>query len=160
MFLLFLEKNLHQRSHHHLNHEVLEIRWNHRNRLRYFCFICKRNKINNCLIICFKSFIAQTNIARCCTTTKILFSQITTAFFFWREIIKVSLCTSHSTWTVLLKVEETYFCIIDDQIRQLLRIQGCSFYFHVSILVMYPIERWFYQNDLDTTTLNKFSHVE
>ena len=59
----------------------------------------KRNKINNCLIIWFREFLAQTNFICLYTTTKILLSLIKTAFFFWRENIKVSLCTSHWTWT-------------------------------------------------------------
>ena len=33
--------------------------------------------------------------------------------------------------------------------------KGCSFYFNGSIMGMYSIELWFYQNDLDTTTLKK-----
>ena len=38
LFWLFLEKNLCIRSHHHLNHYVLEYRQNHWNRLRnFFC---------------------------------------------------------------------------------------------------------------------------
>ena len=60
---------------------------------------------------------------------------------------------------VLLTDEEIYFCMIAHQIHQLLHMQGCSFYFHGSIMCMYPIERLFYQNDIDTTTLKNFSHV-
>ena len=41
---------------------------------------------------------------------------------------------------VLLKVEEIYFCMIAHQIHQLLHMQVCSFYFHGSIMGMYPIE--------------------
>ena len=92
--LVILRKNLHQWSHHDINHEVLEDRRNHRNLLHYFFFICKINKINNCLIIFIKEFIAKTNLANCYTTTQILLSKITDAFL-WREIIKDSLCTSH-----------------------------------------------------------------
>ena len=35
-------------------------------------------------------------------------------------------------------------------------MQGCSFYSHGSILGMYLIEWQFYQNNIDTTTLNFF----
>ena len=43
--------------------------------------------------------------------------------------------------TVLLTSKEIYFCMIDHQIYQLLHMQGRSFYFHGSIMGMYPIER-------------------
>ena len=56
---------------------------------------------------------------------------------------------------VLLTDKEFNFCIIGHQIHQLLHMKGCSFYVHVWIMGMYPIKRWFYQNDLDTTTLKK-----
>ena len=62
-------------------------------------FICKRNIINNVLIICFKAFLANTNIARWYSTTKILMSPITIVFFFWRKIIKGIVCIMHTTWT-------------------------------------------------------------
>ena len=55
----------------------------------------------------------------------------------------------------LLKSKEFFFCMIAHQIQQLLHMQGCSFYFHVSILGMYHIEQWFYQNDPGTITLKK-----
>ena len=42
------------------------------------------------------------------------------------------------------------------QIYQLVHMNGCSFYFNGSIMGMYPIERLFYQNYFDTTTLNFF----
>ena len=41
---------------------------------------------------------------------------------------------------VLLTVENKYFCMITHQIHPLLNMQGCDFYFHCSILGMYPIE--------------------
>ena len=53
----------------------------------------------------------------------------------------------------LLTVEEIYFLMITHKIHQLLHMQGCSLYFLCSIMVMYPIERIFYQNNFDTTTL-------
>ena len=42
---------------------------------------------------------------------------------------------------VLLTAEEIYSCMIAHQVHQLLHMQGCSFYFHCSIMGMYPIER-------------------
>ena len=56
---------------------------------------------------------------------------------------------------VLLTFEEIYFCIIANQIHQLRHMQECSFYFHGSILGMYPNECQFYQKGLDTTNLKK-----
>ena len=73
--------------------------------------------------------------------------------FFWHKIIKESLCTSHWQWTCPPNSWIHLFCKIAHQIHQLLHIQGCSFYFHGSILGMYPVEWWFYQDDIDTTTL-------
>ena len=42
---------------------------------------------------------------------------------------------------VRLTSEEIYSCMIAHKINQLLHMQGCSFYFCVSILGIYPIER-------------------
>ena len=47
-----------------------------------FILVYNRNKINNVLILCFESFIAQTTIAHCYTATQILLFPITTAFLY------------------------------------------------------------------------------
>ena len=95
------------------------------------------------------------NLACCYTTTQILLLLITTAFFSGLNLLKED-CVHHIKHEpVLLTDEEFNFCIIAHQIHQLLHMKGCSFYVHVWIMGMYPIKRWFYQNDLDTTTLKK-----
>ena len=106
-----------------------------------FVFICKRNKINNFLIICFKTFLAQENIVRRYTTTQIMLSPLQPHFFSGVKLSK-EVCVHHIEHEpVLLTAEGIYFFIIAHQIHQLLHMQGCSLYFHDSILVMYPIER-------------------
>ena len=81
--------------------------------------------------------------------------------FFSGVKLSKEVCVHHIEHEPFLQtVEEIYFCMIAHQIHQLLHMQGSSFYFHVSILDMYPFEQWFYQNDLDTTTLIFFSHVD
>ena len=125
-----------------------------------FVFICKRNKIDNCLIILFKALLAQTHFASFYNTTKILLPPITTTFFSCVNLSKED-CVHHIEHEhVVLTAEEIYFCMIDHQIHQLLHMQVCSFYVHGSILGMYLIARKFYQNDLDTTTLKKFPHSD
>ena len=47
-----------------------------------FVIICKRNKIDNCLIILLKAFLSQPNLAYFYTTTQIMMLLITTAYFF------------------------------------------------------------------------------
>ena len=104
------------------------------------------------MIICFKAFLAQTNFARCYTTTKNI--AITDYNFFYGVKLPREVCVHHIEHeTVLLTVEEICFCMIVHQIHQLLHMQECSFDFNGSILGIYPIELWLYQNDLDTTTL-------
>ena len=113
-------------------------------------FIFKRNEINNCLVICIKAFLEQTNIARFYTTTKpctSLYYNTNTDVDSYNRIlfsgVKLSkeVCVHHIEHEpVLLTVGEIYFCIITHQIHQLLHMQGFSFYFHVSIMGMYQIE--------------------
>ena len=73
-----------------------------------FFFICKKNKINNCLIICFKDFLAQTNIPRCYTITQTLMFTITPAFVSGVKLSKKA-CGHHIEHEPVFLTSEDFF---------------------------------------------------
>ena len=106
----------------------------------FFSFV-REIKFMIVLIICFKAFLAQNNIARCYTTTQMIMLLITTAFFSGIKSSKEFFVNHIKHEPVLLTAEEIYSFMIAHQIHQLLHMQGCIFYFHGSIMGMYLIER-------------------
>ena len=67
------------------------------------------------------------------------------------------ICVNHIEHElVLLTAEWIYFYMFSHQIHQLFHMQGCGFHLNDSIMGIYLIEHWFYQNNLDTTPLKNF----
>ena len=83
-----------------------------------------RHKINNCLIVPFKAFLAQTNLARCYTKTKILMLPITAKFISGVKLSKEVFVHHIEHEPVLLTAKGIYSSMIAHQIHQLLHIQG------------------------------------
>ena len=85
--------------------------------------------------------ISSKKIARFYITTQIILFPVTAPFFCGVKSSKGVCAHQIEYQPPPLISKEIYFCMIAHRIHQLLHMQGCSFYLHVSILCMYPIGR-------------------